>query len=145
MPSSSTRIENAMNDQQTLLEALELSRTRALSLLNSLEPEQLVVPYSAGINPPVWEVGHASFFFERFILQLLDSVPSYNPALDDIWDSFELAHEDRWQAGLFPDKAQTLHYFHHTFDNITYKGDITIHLAVVKYLDGLTFQDSLCK
>lgn len=118
MVSSSTRIETAMNDQQTLLDALELSRTRALSLLNSLESRQLDVPYSTGINPPVWEVGHASFFFERFILQNLDSTPSYNPALDDVWDSFELAHEDRWQEGLFPDKSDTLHYFHHTFERV---------------------------
>jgi gamma-glutamyl hercynylcysteine S-oxide synthase len=115
---SSTCIEPAMNNPHTLLNALENSRDRVLSLLNSLNEEQLDVPYAEGINPPVWEVGHATFFFERFILQLLDSAPSYNPALDDIWDSFELAHEDRWQAGLFPDKAQTLHYFHHTFEQI---------------------------
>ncbi|MCR2747932.1 selenoneine synthase SenA [Limnobacter parvus] len=107
-----------MNNQQTLLHALENSRDRVLSLLNSLDPEQLSVPYSEGINPPVWEVGHATFFFERFILQYLDSAPSYNPALDDIWDSFELAHEDRWQTELFPDKVETLHYFHHTFDRV---------------------------
>lgn len=115
---SSICIEPAMNNSQSLLETLENSRDRVLSLLNSLSPEQLQVPYSEGINPPVWEVGHATFFFERFILQHLDSAPSYNPALDDVWDSFELAHEDRWLAGLFPDKAETLHYFHHTFDRV---------------------------
>lgn len=100
-----------MNEQQSLLAALDNSCQRVLSLLNTLKAEQLSVPYSPGINPPVWEVGHAAFFFENFILQRLDSATPYNPALNDVWDSFELAHEDRWQPGLFPDKAETLRYF----------------------------------
>lgn len=108
----------AMNDQQTLLSTLEQSRERALALLNTLNDGQVTVPYFPGINPPVWEVGHAAFFFERFILQNLDKSPSYNPALDDIWDSFELAHEDRWQTDLFPDKPDTLRYFDDTFAKV---------------------------
>lgn len=107
-----------MNNKQSLLAALEQSRERILALLNSLSAQQTKVPYLPGINPPVWEVGHAAFFFERFILQNLDKTASYNPALDDIWDSFELAHEDRWQEGLFPDKPDTLRYFDDTFNKV---------------------------
>ena len=107
-----------MNNKQSLLATLQQSRERVLELLNSLSAQQTKVPYLPGINPPIWEVGHAAFFFERFILQNLDKVPSYNPALDDIWDSFELAHEDRWQEGLFPDKPDTLRYFDDTFNKV---------------------------
>ena len=102
-----------MNNQHTLLDALDHSCNRALELLNSLNDEQVKVPYLPGINPPVWELGHAAFFFERFILHRLDNEPSCNPALDDLWDSFELAHEDRWQNALFPDRHNTLLYFKH--------------------------------
>jgi iron(II)-dependent oxidoreductase len=107
-----------MNNKQSLLASLQQSREHVLELLNSLDARQAKVPYLSGINPPIWEVGHAAFFFERFILQNLDKTPSYNPALDDIWDSFELAHEDRWQEGLFPDKPDTLRYFDDTFNKV---------------------------
>lgn len=107
-----------MNQTETLLDALDNSVKRALSLVSSLEVSQLQVPYHPGINPPVWELGHATFFFERFLLQNLDAAPSYNPALDDIWDSFELAHEDRWQEGLFPDRPDTITYLHHTIEKV---------------------------
>ena len=72
-----------MNNKQSLLATLQQSRERVLELLNSLSAQQTKVPYLPGINPPIWEVGHAAFFFERFILQNLDKAPSYNPALDD--------------------------------------------------------------
>ncbi|HEX4857096.1 MAG TPA: selenoneine synthase SenA [Limnobacter sp.] len=110
-----------MNKPETLLEALDCSVERTLALLNSLETHQLKVPYHPGINPPVWEVGHATFFFERFLLQHLDKAKSYNPALDDIWDSFELAHEDRWQEGLFPDKTATLDYLQHIINRVRHR------------------------
>jgi iron(II)-dependent oxidoreductase len=107
-----------MNNKQSLLASLQQSRERVLELLNSLSAQQTKVPYLPDINPPIWEVGHAAFFFERFILQNLDKASSYNPALDDIWDSFELAHEDRWHEGLFPDKPDTLRYFDDTFNKV---------------------------
>ena len=107
-----------MNDQTTLLHALDKARSRLLHLINSLSDEQLTVPYHPGINPPVWELGHTAFFFERFILQLLDHEPPYDTALDDIWDSFELAHEDRWTPNLFPNKEKALLYFDHIYRKV---------------------------
>ncbi|HEY1057740.1 MAG TPA: selenoneine synthase SenA [Limnobacter sp.] len=100
-----------MNDTAGLLTLLRSSRDNTLALINSLSAAQLQVPYHPGINPPVWEMGHAAFFFERFLFQILDKAPSVNPALDDIWDSFELPHEDRWNPGLFPNKDDTEAYF----------------------------------
>jgi len=107
-----------MNDQRSLLYTLDQSFERALNLLNSLATHQLEVPYSPGINPPVWEIGHAAFFFENFILQKLDAAPPCNPALNDVWDSFELAHEDRWEAGVFPDREKTLQYVGHVHHRV---------------------------
>ncbi|WP_370264316.1 selenoneine synthase SenA [Limnobacter sp.] len=99
-----------MNNTPTLLEELDRSHARALALITSLDDRLLDVPYHPGINPPIWEIGHCAYFFERFIFQHLDGNAPINPALNDIWDSFELAHEDRWTPGLFPNKADTLAY-----------------------------------
>ncbi len=100
-----------MHNQPSLLAELDTSCQRIVALVSSLSDAQLNVPLHPGINPPVWELGHAAFFFERFLFQPLDGAASINPALDEIWDSFELVHEDRWQPGLFPDRHDTLAYF----------------------------------
>ncbi|MCQ8896433.1 SUMF1/EgtB/PvdO family nonheme iron enzyme [Limnobacter humi] len=107
-----------MNNPTSLLTYLRSSRDNTLALINSLSAEQLQVPYHPGINPPVWEMGHAAFFFERFLFQILDKAPSVNPALDDIWDSFELAHDDRWNPGLFPNKVETEAYFNFILNKV---------------------------
>ncbi|HEX4878505.1 MAG TPA: selenoneine synthase SenA [Limnobacter sp.] len=110
-----------MNNKITLLDEFQRSHARSLALLNSLNDAQLNVPYHPGINPPVWEIGHAAYFYERFVLQRLDRAAPINPALDEIWDSFELAHEDRWTPGLFPDKADTLAYVNHIHQAIEHR------------------------
>jgi iron(II)-dependent oxidoreductase len=100
-----------MNDMASLLRELDISCQRMTSLATSLSADQLAVPMLPGINPPVWELGHGAFFFERLLFQPLDGSASINPNLDDIWDSFELVHEDRWEPGLFPGLDETLAYF----------------------------------
>lgn len=105
-------------NRTALIETLRQTRERTLSLLLSLGDEQLRVPYDPGINPPVWELGHAAFFYEYFILQYRDGAPSIDPSMDQIWDSFELDHEDRWTPGLFPDKEGTLRYFKDVYARI---------------------------
>lgn len=107
-----------MNNQNSLLSALQTSHERALALVSSLHNSQLDVPYLPGINPPVWELGHAAFFYERFILQDLDGAAPYNPQLNEIWDSFELAHEDRWTPGLFPNRENSIAYVQHIYSLI---------------------------
>ncbi|HEX5486469.1 MAG TPA: selenoneine synthase SenA [Limnobacter sp.] len=107
-----------MNDQATLLKTLNETHDLVLSMLEGLTDEQLNVPCVPGINPPLWEVGHAAFFYERFVLQWLDGGTTYNPAMDEIWDSFELAHEDRWLPGLFPDQQETLTYFSEVYRRV---------------------------
>lgn len=100
-----------MHDRNSLLEALERTRLRTQTLIDSLTDEQLQVPYHPGINPPLWEMGHAAFFFEVFILGELDQRSSFDPSMDDLWDSFHIEHHDRWQPDLFPGRQQTRQYF----------------------------------
>ncbi|WP_144820559.1 selenoneine synthase SenA [Marinobacter piscensis] len=101
-----------------LLAELELARTRTAQLIHSLSDAQLEVPYHPGVNPPLWEMGHAAFFYEVFVFNLLDGTPSYNPAMDELWDSFHVKHQDRWRRDLFPGRDETLAYFNTVYDRV---------------------------
>lgn len=99
-----------MNDKLRLIQALKNTHQKVFDLVNTLGDEQLSIPYHPGVNPPLWEIGHAAFFFEVFILKGLDKAGSFDPSMDDIWDSFNIDHEDRWKPGMIPSKDNTLHY-----------------------------------
>lgn len=107
-----------MDTKAKLIETLSRSRDRVLELVESLSLEQLSVPYHPGVNPPVWELGHSAFFYEVFILQALDQAESYDPSMDEIWDSFHLDHEDRWSPSLFPARTKTIEYVHHIYGRV---------------------------
>ncbi len=100
----------------SVLHSLDLADTRLISLVESLDEEQLRVPYEPGINPPVWEVGHTAFFYEYFLLRRLRGVAPIMPGYDAVWDSFEIPHRERWEAGVVPDKATTLAYYRRVLD-----------------------------
>lgn len=95
---------------QGLQQALDAAHQRLLALLHSLDEAQRAVPYHPGINPPLWEAGHAAFFFEVFLLRPWRQGPPLMPGLDNVWDSFDIDHEDRWRPGVVPDQAATLDY-----------------------------------
>lgn len=101
-----------------LLAELALTRQRTRELITSLAESQLDVPYHPGVNPPLWEMGHAAFFYEVFVFNLLDGDASFNPAMDDLWDSFHIDHRDRWCRDLFPGLEQTLAYFDHVYNKM---------------------------
>ncbi|MCW9009545.1 DinB family protein, partial [Marinobacter sp.] len=89
-------------NKKELLDELEQARVRTESLIVSLPEDKLEVPYHPGVNPPLWEMGHSAFFYEVFVFNLLDGTPSYDPSMDDLWDSFHVDHKDRWSRDLFP-------------------------------------------
>ena len=105
-------------DKATLLAELERARLRTRDLITSLPAERLDVPYHPGVNPPLWEMGHAAFFHEVFVFNLLDGTPSYDPAMDDLWDSFHVDHRDRWSRELFPGREDTLAYFDTVYERV---------------------------
>ncbi|XKH01871.1 SUMF1/EgtB/PvdO family nonheme iron enzyme [Marinobacter nauticus] len=102
--------------KEQLLGELEQARSRTLRLIESLPAEKLDVPYHPGVNPPLWEMGHSAFFYEVFVFNLLDGTPSYDPSMDDLWDSFHVEHQDRWRSDLFPGREATLSYFNTIYD-----------------------------
>ncbi len=100
-----------MNGQEEILRELDEVDRRARALLDDLDDGQLAVPYSRGINPPVWELGHVAFFYEYFLLRELAGGEARMPGYDDVWDSFEISHRHRWSAGVVPEKGRILEYY----------------------------------
>ena len=107
-----------MDTKAELLDELDNTNRRTLELFDSLDEKQLEVPYEPGVNPPVWELGHAAFFYEYFVLRALDDTRPRMPGYDEIWDSFEIRHRDRWEKGVVPDKQTTLDYYHGIIDSV---------------------------
>ena len=97
---------------------LEETDLRTRSLIDDLGESQLAVPYSPGINPPIWEVGHAAFFYEYFLLRGSSDNTPLMPGYDEIWDSFEIPHKHRWTTGIVPDKVRTLDYYTRVLEEV---------------------------
>ncbi len=100
-----------MNTRESLLTEFDRTDRRTRLLLGELDHGLLAVPYEPGINPPVWEFGHIAFFYEYFILRPLDHVAHQMPGFDEVWDSFEIHHKERWRHGVVPGKDDALAYY----------------------------------
>jgi gamma-glutamyl hercynylcysteine S-oxide synthase len=88
------------------------SRARAIRVTADLEGERLLGPRLAIVNPPLWEIGHLSWFQERWCLRLrVDGSlgDSILPGADALYDSSAVAHDTRWDLPL-PDLQATRAY-----------------------------------
>ncbi|MFP3874665.1 MAG: selenoneine synthase SenA [Thiohalophilus sp.] len=85
------------------------AHARTLALIDGLSAEQLMGPRLPTVNPLRWEIGHAAYFYEFWVLrQHLNHAPIREDA-DRLYDSISIAHDDRWDLPL-PDMPQTLAY-----------------------------------
>ncbi|HSF18407.1 MAG TPA: selenoneine synthase SenA [Vicinamibacteria bacterium] len=85
------------------------ARRRTLDLVQDLPDRDLELPKLDTVNPIRWELGHVAHFFEVFFLDLLGKHERLLTGADEIYDSFKVAHEDRWSLPL-PDREGTLAY-----------------------------------
>ncbi|MBM3224077.1 MAG: ergothioneine biosynthesis protein EgtB [Candidatus Tectomicrobia bacterium] len=93
------------------------TRERTLALVTDLEDTQFEVPLLSLVNPLRWELGHVTFFYETFVLQMLgQSVPLLAGA-EDWYDSFKVDHDDRWSLPL-PSRQQTFEYMRRVSDAV---------------------------
>jgi len=95
-----------------LLRDLLDARERALRATSGLEGERLLGPKLKIVNPPLWEIGHVSWFQERWCLRLRADgslADSILPGADALYDSSAVAHDTRWGLPL-PDLAATRAY-----------------------------------
>ena len=88
------------------------SRARALRVTGDLAGAQLLGPKLAIVNPPLWEIGHVSWFQEYWCLRLRADgtrADSILPGADTLYDSSAVAHDTRWDLPL-PDIRATRAY-----------------------------------
>ena len=102
--------------REALVRAFETTDRRTRELIDQLDESQRSVPYHRGINPPIWELGHAAFFTEYFFLRTVASPDPRMPGTDEIWDSFQIPHEVRWRDGEVPPAEQAWRYYERVTD-----------------------------
>lgn len=89
-----------------------------LACVADLDDEQLTVPLAEIVNPFRWELGHCAFFYDIFLLRVLDA--TREPMLengDNLYNSFAVDHDDRWYLDM-PDRQGTLDYMERVKDAV---------------------------
>lgn len=94
---------------QELVDALLDTRKRELELLKDLTSEQLLGPAMRIVEPPLWEMGHVGWFYERWILQNLDKADPIRTNSDNLYNSFNIPNAERWQLA-FPSFEEVEEY-----------------------------------
>ena len=88
----------------TLIDALindiKDARKRTLELVDGLDQQQIIGPQLDIVNPLLWEIGHVAYFYELWTLRHLDGANSFLNNADELYDSINIAHNDRWNLPL---------------------------------------------
>ena len=92
-----------------LIDDLREARARTLELTEGLTDEQLMGPKLDIVNPLRWEIAHVAYFHEFWILRHLDGRDPIIPNADELYDSINIHHEERWDLPLLSRK-DTLNY-----------------------------------
>jgi len=92
-----------------LIDSMEDARARTLTLINGLDPAQLMGPKLPIVNPLRWEIGHTAYFYEYWILRQHLGLEPVLESVDSLYDSITIAHDDRWDLPL-PSLDDTLAY-----------------------------------
>jgi len=101
----------------TIADQLEDAHQRTMALIDGLSDEQLMGPVLATVNPLLWEIGHAAYFYEYWVLRQQLNRPPIREDADRLYDSITIAHDDRWDLPL-PALQQTLSYIQAVEDMI---------------------------
>ena len=92
-----------------LLDGMEDARKRTLTLMEGLDAQQLMGPKLPIVNPLRWEMGHTAYFYEYWILRQHLGLDPVLESVDQLYDSINIAHADRWDLPL-PRLEETLAY-----------------------------------
>jgi iron(II)-dependent oxidoreductase len=100
-----------------LIDWVRDARARTLALIADLDDDQMLGPRLDIVNPLLWEIGHVTWFQEKWVLRREPDVPSIRPDADALYDSAAIAHDTRWRLPL-PDREQTLGYLSAVRDRV---------------------------
>ena len=111
----------------TLISDLNDTRQRTLELVDGLSPQQLIGPQLDIVNPLLWEIGHVAYFYELWTLRHLDNADSFLANADALYDSINIAHNDRWDLPLLSlDETKAyMKQVHDAVINRLYRSEVT--------------------
>ena len=104
-------MHNRLATVESLTAALLDVRCRTLALVEGLNEEQLLGPRLPTINPLRWEIAHAAYFHEFWVLRHLGKQQPMLVDADALFDSISIQHEGRWDLRL-PSLSDTFAYMH---------------------------------
>jgi iron(II)-dependent oxidoreductase len=85
------------------------ARQRTLEVVADLSDEQLLGPQLRIVNPLLWEIGHVTWFQEKWALRHAGGAAPIRGDGDSLYDSAAIPHDTRWSLPL-PSRADTLAY-----------------------------------
>ncbi len=85
---------------QYLADLLVDANNRTCELIHGLSSEQIMGPKLPIVNPLLWEIGHVAWFYEQFILRMLYDESPILINGDDLYDSINIEHFDRWHLPM---------------------------------------------
>ena len=112
-----------MGESSNTMTALPLTswvkdaRERTFELVEDLSNEQLLGMQLAIVNPLLWEIGHVTWFQEKWVLRHLFSESPGRPDVDRLYDSAAIPHDTRWDLAL-PSREETLAYMRGVRDRV---------------------------
>jgi iron(II)-dependent oxidoreductase len=106
-----------LSTTQALIDHMQDARAHTLTLIQGLDAEQLMGPKLATVNPLRWEIGHAAYFYEYWVLRQHLGLAPILATADRLYDSIGIAHDDRWDLPL-PSLEDTLAYMQAVLDEV---------------------------
>jgi len=85
------------------------ARQKTLEVVADLSDEQLIGPQLRIVNPLLWEIGHVTWFQEKWALRHAGGQAPIRADGDSLYDSAAIAHDTRWDLPL-PSRSDTLAY-----------------------------------
>ncbi|MBI2880457.1 MAG: ergothioneine biosynthesis protein EgtB [Candidatus Tectomicrobia bacterium] len=93
------------------------AREKSLAVVSDLTDEQMLGPRLDIVNPLLWEIGHLSWFEEKWILRDLRGEAPILKQTDALYDSMAVPHDTRWDLPL-PSREETLRYMQQVLDRV---------------------------
>jgi iron(II)-dependent oxidoreductase len=93
------------------------ARQRTLEVVADLSDEQLMGPQLRIVNPLLWEIGHVTWFQEKWALRRAGGQAPIRADADSLYDSAAIAHDTRLDLPL-PSRASTLAYMKAVRDRV---------------------------
>ena len=101
--------DNSVKRDALLATWVHDARQRTMEVVADLTDEQLMGPQLRIVNPLLWEIGHVTWFQEKWALRHAGGQEPIRADGDALYDSAAIAHDTRWSLPL-PSRADTLAY-----------------------------------